>query len=197
LSTQLTYVVHIKATDDVGRHHEAFITVPTETVYWHRDGARNALGLGKYNERDNAVDSAWDFYMNGNKVTGLPTPEDTTDAVPLGFLKDYIVEQGTSGDWVYRKWSSGLAELWGYGTATRENGYVLSKELIYPFALTRALCGIGTLNSYGGNSGASLPWNLKLAYGSTNCKIWIHDSGGTFTTDSALTASVYIFGRWK
>ena len=197
LSTQLTYVVHIKATDDVGRYAETFITVPTETVYWHRDGERNALGLGKYNERDNAVDSAWDFYMNGHRVTGLPTPEDATDAVPLGFLRDYIVEQGTSGDWVYRKWSSGLAELWGFGTATRENGYVLSKELIYPFALTRALCGIGTLNSYGGNSAASLPWNLKLAYGSTNCKIWIHDSGGTFTTDSALTASVYIFGRWK
>lgn len=197
LSTQLTYVVHIKATDDVGRYAETFVTVPTETVYWHRDGERNALGLGKYNERDNAVDSAWDFHMNDHRVTGLPTPEDGTDAVPLGFLKDYIVEQGTSGDWVYRKWSSGLAELWGYGTATRENGYVLSKELIYPFALTRALCGIGTLNSYGGNSGASLPWNLKLAYGSTNCKIWIHDSGGTFTTDSALTASVYIFGRWK
>jgi hypothetical protein len=197
LSTQLTYVVHIRAIDDVGRYAETFITVPTETVYWHRDGERNALGLGKYNEKENAVDSAWDFYMNGNKVTGLPTPEDPTDAVPLGFLRDYIVEQGTSGDWAYRKWSSGLAELWGYGTATRENGYVLSKELIYPFALTRALCGIGTLNSYGGNTAESLPWNLKLAYGSTNCKIWIHDSGGTFTTDSALTASVYIFGRWK
>ena len=197
LSTQLTYVVHIRAIDDVGRYAETFITVPTETVYWHRDGERNALGLGKYNERDNAVDSAWDFYMNGNKVTGLPTPENATDAVPLGFLQDYIVEQGTTGDWVYRKWSSGLAELWGYGTATRENGYVLSKELNYPFALTRALCGIGTLNSYGGNTAESLPWNLKLAYGPTTCKIWIHDSGGSFTTDSALTASVYIFGRWK
>lgn len=26
---------------------------------------------------------------------------------------DYIVEQGTSGIWTYRKWSSGIAECWG------------------------------------------------------------------------------------
>lgn len=26
---------------------------------------------------------------------------------------DYIVEQGTSGGWTYRKWNSGIAECWG------------------------------------------------------------------------------------
>lgn len=26
---------------------------------------------------------------------------------------DYIVEQGTSGIWTYRKWNSGVAECWG------------------------------------------------------------------------------------
>lgn len=26
---------------------------------------------------------------------------------------DYIVEQGTSGIWTYRKWNSGIAECWG------------------------------------------------------------------------------------
>lgn len=25
---------------------------------------------------------------------------------------DYVVEQGTSGDWTYRKWNSGIAECW-------------------------------------------------------------------------------------
>ena len=29
-------------------------------------------------------------------------------------IKDYVVEQGTSGDWKYRKWSSGIAECFGY-----------------------------------------------------------------------------------
>lgn len=26
---------------------------------------------------------------------------------------DYIIEQGTSGIWTYRKWNSGMAECWG------------------------------------------------------------------------------------
>lgn len=28
-------------------------------------------------------------------------------------LADYVVEQGTSGTWTYRKWNSGVAECWG------------------------------------------------------------------------------------
>lgn len=82
LSAEASYMVHMRAIDDIGRYAESYISIPTEKVYWHRDGARNALGLGKYNERDNAIDSDWDFYMNGNKVTGLPNPTDDTDAVP-------------------------------------------------------------------------------------------------------------------
>lgn len=85
ISAELSYLVHIRAIDDIGRYAESFVTIPTDKVYMHRDGARNALGLGKYNERDNAVDSAWDFYMNGNKITGLPTPIDDTDAVPKSY----------------------------------------------------------------------------------------------------------------
>ena len=34
-------------------------------------------------------------------------------AANLG-INDYIVEQGTSGDWIYRKWNSGIAECFGY-----------------------------------------------------------------------------------
>lgn len=31
---------------------------------------------------------------------------------------DYIVEQGTSGIWTYRRWSSGVAECWGRAFST-------------------------------------------------------------------------------
>lgn len=34
------------------------------------------------------------------------------EALPIG-ATDYIVEQGTSGIWTYRKWNSGIAECWG------------------------------------------------------------------------------------
>ena len=32
--------------------------------------------------------------------------------------KDYVVDQGTSGIWTYRKWNSGVAECWGVHTMT-------------------------------------------------------------------------------
>ncbi len=57
---------------------------------------------------------------------------------------DYIVEEGTSGKWVYRKWASGIMECWGwksisvvvnqswgtmrYATITAENYPVAFKE---------------------------------------------------------------------
>jgi hypothetical protein len=196
-----TYRVEVMASDYIGSPASTSIVVPTDAVYWHRDGRRNALGLGKYNEKDDAVDSAWDFYMNGHKVTGLPTPTDDTDAVPYGLLRgltqEYVVEQGTSGAWTYCKWSSGRVELWGTGRATYENGHVLGKELTYPFKLTRTICGIGTLNSYENNAMETLSWNLKLAYGTEKCKIWIHSAGTQFSTSQSLDASVYIVGEWE
>ncbi len=38
-----------------------------------------------------------------------------------GNTKDYIVEQGTSGVWTYRKWNSGFAECHGYHTVSGLN----------------------------------------------------------------------------
>ena len=86
LATKKSYVVHLMAIDSIGRYSETFITIPTEKIYMHRDGARNAIGLGKYNTRDNAVDSDWDFYMNNHRITGLPFPSGDTDAVPKSYV---------------------------------------------------------------------------------------------------------------
>lgn len=53
---------------------------------------------------------------------------------------DYIVEQGTSGDWYYRKYASGWAELWAYKTSSLTTiagqSSAAHVSLNYPFALT-------------------------------------------------------------
>lgn len=33
-------------------------------------------------------------------------------------IKDYVIDQGTSGIWTWRKWNSGIAECWGFESAT-------------------------------------------------------------------------------
>lgn len=85
LAATTTYRVEVQAIDDVGNVASSEIIVPTDKVYWHRDGVNNALGLGKYNEQENAVDTAWDFYMNNHRITGLAMPVDDTDAVPKAY----------------------------------------------------------------------------------------------------------------
>ena len=120
--------------------------------------------------------------------------EDGNGKIPM----IYIVEQGVSGGWTYRKWNDGTAELWGHIVAVHHNGSILGGELSYPFTLSGNIYGIGTLNSAGGNSGAALPWNLKLVYGTTLCGAWVHNSGSVgFGVDSTADVSVHIMGRWK
>lgn len=55
-------------------------------------------------------------------------------------ISDYVVEQGTSGVWTYRKWQSGIAECWAEVTHTVGSNYtegnpVQIKEN-YPFTFT-------------------------------------------------------------
>ena len=68
------------------------------------------------------------------------------------FTQDYIVEQGSSGIWTYRKWASGVAECWGIQTSTinsltkpwpnSENAEIYYSEqiegAIYPFTFFSA-----------------------------------------------------------
>lgn len=110
----------------------------------------------------------------------------------------YIAQQGTENGWLYRKWSDGLAELWGHIQVVHHNGSILGGEIRYPFALSGNIYGIGTLNSAGGNSAAALPWNLKLVYNTELCGAWVHNNGSVgFAEDSTADVSVYIVGRWK
>ncbi len=53
LSVEATYLVQIQAVDDVGEYTRTTITVPTERVYCHRDGARRSFTFGGYVEEDN------------------------------------------------------------------------------------------------------------------------------------------------
>lgn len=61
LSTTSTYMVQIRAIDDLGESGSTNIFVSTEKVYMHEAASRNSLGIGKYAEEDNVVDIAEDI----------------------------------------------------------------------------------------------------------------------------------------
>ncbi len=182
------YTIQIMAKDAIGEYDIKTFEVPTQDVALHLGRGGKNVSIGTYCDysEDYTFFSEWkaifdkDVYIKGWKVS------------------NHVVEEGTKGAWKYRKWRDGTAELWGICTATHANGSILGGSLTYPFALTGTVCGIGTLNSAGGNSAAALPWNLKLVYNLEICEAWVHNSGTVgFELDSTADVSVYIVGRWK
>ena len=55
---------------------------------------------------------------------------------------DYIVDQGKSGEWYYRKWKSGIGELWcNHNFTTTKQGYI-NVGIRYPWTFTDNPAGV-------------------------------------------------------
>lgn len=65
-------------------------------------------------------------------------------------IGDYIVEQGTSGIWTYRKWNSGIGEYWG-----KEQGFTLDtgwhRSPAGPFPIVNEDRAVVTVTNWYGN----------------------------------------------
>ena len=61
LSTKSSYIVQVRAADDIGENTPVTITIPTDKVYMHRDGRRRSLTFGGYVEDDNTFAIAEDI----------------------------------------------------------------------------------------------------------------------------------------
>lgn len=101
------------------------------------------------------------------------------------FVKDYIVDQGTSGIWTYRKWNSGLAECWGVYTmtsaATKTWGSLyysdtLAPRINYPFTFT------------------SRPQESAFLHGSSVAG-WVYPEAGGIGLNSTTQTGQYGFVR--
>lgn len=64
------------------------------------------VSIGKIAEYENLFECGMDAAFHGALSVGGAA------------LADFVVEQGTSGIWQYRKWKGGTAECWGIGTLT-------------------------------------------------------------------------------
>ena len=84
LSATSSYHVQVQAIDDIGESAYATITVPTDKVYWHRDGVRNSFTFGGYVEEDNTFAIAGDVAFKVKSVTGETVIVSDTGWIDLG-----------------------------------------------------------------------------------------------------------------
>ena len=121
-------------------------------------------------------------------------------AEKLGLIADYVVEQGTSGIWTYRKWNSGIAECWlsyqgtvarytdtlGLGPCT--SGYAKTWDL--PFAFTERYTKTATAQ-VGSGICVVMSGGLNDTLERVCWRWWEHVSAGTNTVNK------YVIGKWK
>ena len=122
-------------------------------------------------------------------------------ALKLGLIADYVVEQGTSGIWTYRKWNSGIAELWGTYTGTSVTptawGNIYASDTIpridYPFAFTSAP-QVQVTPRYTGTGGGF--WIYCVGAGYTT-QTPSYGAGRANNTAIVPCIDFYVIGRWK
>lgn len=115
---------------------------------------------------------------------------------------DYIVEQGVSGIWTYRKWNSGLAECWGtYEFQTAVNtawGSIYESGQIqfpnYPFTFTELPI---VLYSHNASDNAYIIEGGDKRGTQTVAPpaFWI--ARGVSTSSATYKVSAHTIGKWK
>ncbi len=112
---------------------------------------------------------------------------------------DYIAEEGTSGIWTYRKWSSGIAECWGLHDTTAASTGNIATAVDYPFEfdssngypiVTLTPGYNSTLYSYVKNCDAG--GNRLSPY--KKCDLLYMGVNGT---TYPFGCNIHVIGRWK
>ena len=125
-----SYQFTLIANDSLGGHSNA-VTQTLSTAFYTIDfqagGKEIAFGapandnLSNFNGKDYTDEGLFKCNMGTafNDMTSQEV-EDFVDGLNYTGLNvvDYIVDQGTNGIWIYRKWNSGIAECWGEYTFT-------------------------------------------------------------------------------
>ncbi len=117
-------------------------------------------------------------------------------AQKLGAMKGYVVEEGTSGIWRYKKWSSGLMEAWMYERNTFAvtpvevlGGYYGSTTINTPSGFKSRPTGFAS--GYLG-SGIGFAMVSRNTVTRVNVGILSNANNATMTLES-----LYIYGTWK
>lgn len=129
-----------------------------------------------------------DFNINGDlKIDDIP-------------MTDFVVDQGVSGIWYYRKWNSGAAECWATvldaninASKNNMNGFyysdAISKDLPFTFK---------TVNYYSVTGGSMSNMNIvrPAGYSTENITYWVISAVNSLTNVS-VRANLEVKGTWK
>lgn len=118
----------------------------------------------------------------------------------LSKMVDYIVEEGTTSIWSYRKWNSGIAECWGKFSQTvsayTTSGFVVGGSSVSPYPFTFASAPVLQVHVQRVGTGGGL---ATYDYECTDYANFIVNTLVTIAqgTSRDIVCKCYAIGRWK
>ncbi len=109
---------------------------------------------------------------------------------------DYIVEEGASGIWTYRKWASGIAECWGtyfVASSTYANGGSKSISQTLPITFSD-IPSVVTSGSITGTTNSGTRYTR--GNNSTTIETYLNNMSGGSVTNTGYVY-FYVVGIWK
>lgn len=121
VGTDTTRKLEVAVSDAFSSKTSKEIIITTIEVPLNINFSLPSVCFGGIAEKEKTVQFKWPVDLNGDmtivgdlKLNGISIRD-----ILSKLAVDYIVEQGTTGKWMWRKWSNGTAEMWAiFGTDT-------------------------------------------------------------------------------
>ena len=208
------YEVRVVATDAFESIGSTLRDLPAAYALYHLAKHLLSVGLGRLCDKANALQVGLDAYFDrGVQIDGtltlvdglsapLPVESGGTGVATLDGLrkalgiKDYIIEQGISGNWTYQKYTSGYADLWWRGTVkptsyTTVGSMVVTNiiSLSMPFGVT------GNVVVTGSGDNLHMICNTDWSYAGKTVSFRMLRAASM--TIGNQTVSLRVVGKWK
>ena len=145
--------------------------------------------------------TARDKNIPGNGLFECGMDADFKGAVSLDITKlgiaDYIVEQGTSGIWTYKKWNDGIVEAWANASTTQAIATALGNVYRAPNAVTTNFPFTITEPKVHLASQSGVVNGAYIAELSNTSFSWYPIKYGKDSTSRVRTIAAYVNGKWK
>ena len=208
------YEVRVVATDAFESIGSTLRDLPAAYALYHLAKHLLSVGLGRLCDKANALQVGLDAYFDRNvQIDGtltlgdglsapLPVESGGTGVATLDALrqalgiKDYIIEQGISGNWTYQKYASGYADLWWRGTV-KPTSYTTVGSMVYtniislsmPFGVTGNVVVTGSVQNL------HLICNTDWSYSGKTVSFRMLRAASM--TLGNQTVSLRVVGKWK
>lgn len=113
-----------------------------------------------------------------------------------GDPKDYIIEQGISGNWTYQKYASGYADLWWRGTV-KTTSYTAVGSMVYTNIISLSMPFGVTGNVVVTGSGDNLHMICNTDWSYSGKTVSFRMLRAASMTIGNQTVSLRVVGKWK